>query len=314
MELFQLDQFKAIAECGTISKAADKLFLTQPTLSQNLKKLEAELGCKLFIRAHNRLSLSPCGEIVLQYASEVASLTEKMREELDEAIARETDTVHVGFFSYGASSLLMPCIAEHYPALRFDVVICNGNDLKDGLETGRFDFVIATDDMSAKHFNMIKIYDERAYISMPREDASSGKKELSGADLSGKKILLETNATGYSDWYPRILGCAQSKDCTIMRAEFKDYLKKKDSIDYWSFTSDFFSRFVKQSDMRVVLPIAEDYAKRSVYLVHAHGCRQVVASFIQEFIKDLNLLLSGGSFVSYYLFPDNVNNLTIRND
>ena len=61
MEIHQLEQFKAIAESRTMREAADKLFISQPALSQNLKKLEAELGCTLFDRAHNQLAITPYG-------------------------------------------------------------------------------------------------------------------------------------------------------------------------------------------------------------------------------------------------------------
>ena len=53
MEIFQFEQFQMIAECGTMREAAERLFLSQPTLSRNIKKLESELGCKLFTRSSN---------------------------------------------------------------------------------------------------------------------------------------------------------------------------------------------------------------------------------------------------------------------
>ena len=66
MEIFQFKQFQMIAECGTMREAAERLFLLQPTLSHNLKKLEAELDCKLFARSGNQLRLTPYGELVCQ--------------------------------------------------------------------------------------------------------------------------------------------------------------------------------------------------------------------------------------------------------
>ena len=71
MEIFQFEQFQMIAQCGTMREAAERLFLSQPTLSHNLKKLEAELGCKLFARAGNQLRLTPYGEIVLERTREL---------------------------------------------------------------------------------------------------------------------------------------------------------------------------------------------------------------------------------------------------
>ena len=71
VEIYQLEQFKAIAECRTMREAADKLYISQPALSQNLKKLETELGCTLFDRSHNQLTLTPYGEILLTHAHRI---------------------------------------------------------------------------------------------------------------------------------------------------------------------------------------------------------------------------------------------------
>ena len=72
MEIFQFEQFQMIAQCGTMREAAERLFLSQPTLSHNIKKLEAELGCKLFISEHAQL----CGALgAALFALEAAQAT-----------------------------------------------------------------------------------------------------------------------------------------------------------------------------------------------------------------------------------------------
>ena len=73
MDIFQFEQFQMIAECGTMREAAERLFLSQSTLSHNIKKLEAELGCKLFTRSSNQLRLTPYGELVLAFAKHMKS-------------------------------------------------------------------------------------------------------------------------------------------------------------------------------------------------------------------------------------------------
>ena len=83
MEIFQFEQFQMIAECGTMREAAERLFLSQSTLSHNLKKLEAELGCKLFARAGNQLRLTPYGELVLERTRELRAIVP-----IDEPIAK----------------------------------------------------------------------------------------------------------------------------------------------------------------------------------------------------------------------------------
>lgn len=85
MEIFQFEQFRAIAECGSMSEAARKLYLTQPTLSRNLKKLEGELGCKLFTRVRNRMQLTACGQIAYDYYARISKIGDEMLVAIDEA-------------------------------------------------------------------------------------------------------------------------------------------------------------------------------------------------------------------------------------
>ena len=73
IELYELRQFAAFAECGTLSEAAEKLHLSQPALSRNMKKLEEDLGVPLFVRRKNKLELNENGQYVLTLAKELLS-------------------------------------------------------------------------------------------------------------------------------------------------------------------------------------------------------------------------------------------------
>ncbi|MDR2499526.1 MAG: LysR family transcriptional regulator [Treponema sp.] len=65
MELTQLAQFKAIAECESLSRAAEKIYISQPSLSAALQKLEDELGARLFERTKGRIFLNEAGKRAL---------------------------------------------------------------------------------------------------------------------------------------------------------------------------------------------------------------------------------------------------------
>ena len=65
IELYELRQFAAFADCGTLSDAAEFLHLSQPALSRNMKKLEEDMGIPLFTRRKNRLELNENGKYVL---------------------------------------------------------------------------------------------------------------------------------------------------------------------------------------------------------------------------------------------------------
>lgn len=72
MDLYQLEQFMAIAEGGSMGQAAKRLHISRAALGQNLKRLEQELGCELFSRKRNKLVITPYGEILLEHARRVS--------------------------------------------------------------------------------------------------------------------------------------------------------------------------------------------------------------------------------------------------
>ena len=71
IELYELRQFAAFADCGTLSEAAEILHLSQPALSRSMKKIEEEIGVSLFIRRKNRLELNENGAYVVELAKKV---------------------------------------------------------------------------------------------------------------------------------------------------------------------------------------------------------------------------------------------------
>lgn len=90
MTTTELEIIKALAEEGNMRKAAERLFLSQPALSQRLQSIEKEWGTLLFIRSQKGLEPTPAGELVIQYAKEAIG----RREETVEMIASMADKVH----------------------------------------------------------------------------------------------------------------------------------------------------------------------------------------------------------------------------
>lgn len=114
MELTQFIQFKAIAECGSITKAARNLHVSQPALSIMLRKLEEELDVRLFIRNNNRLALSPAGQIALSYINTVLSQLQLMQKDLSR-YQRSGSNLHIGFCSKGIMWYLVPRFSAARP-------------------------------------------------------------------------------------------------------------------------------------------------------------------------------------------------------
>ena len=86
----EFELIKTLAEEGNMRKAAERLFLTQPALSQRLQTIEKEWGTRIFIRSQKGLEPTPAGELIIRYAKETLA----HKEEVFEAIASLADEVH----------------------------------------------------------------------------------------------------------------------------------------------------------------------------------------------------------------------------
>lgn len=105
MELLQMKYFRIIAETENISKAAEQLYIAQPSLSMTLKRLEDELGVPLFDRNGKKIALNKAGGIFLKYCDEIFTSIDNARLELDELKGSETADVNIEVRS---ASLLIP--------------------------------------------------------------------------------------------------------------------------------------------------------------------------------------------------------------
>ncbi|MCU9612268.1 LysR family transcriptional regulator [Caldibacillus lycopersici] len=82
MNISEVELLSVLAQEMNMRKAAERLFVSQPALSQRLQSIERDWGAELFIRSHKGLTLTPVGELVISYANEVLEKEEKLREEI----------------------------------------------------------------------------------------------------------------------------------------------------------------------------------------------------------------------------------------
>lgn len=312
MDIFQFEQFQMIAECGTMREAATRLFLSQPTLSHNIKKLESELGCKLFTRAGNQLRLTPYGELVLKRTREIDRTFKAMIAEVEDAKRREEATLRIGSYSYIASGFVMSPVAAEFPESQFVVDNCTTEVLKAGLKEGRFDVLLATDIVRDKSFKWQKLYTERAFVSAPRDHALANRKSVSAADMISLQFNIESGLLGYSDWFSYILRNAGVPDEFVERKPFKEHLRVKDALPTCNLITSLIMGFVHTSELRAIIPIDEPYAKRNIGLLYRADAPEKVLAFVKYMKSHAAGAFSGNAFIPYFLFPDDVSNLHIQ--
>ena len=314
MDVAQIEQFHAIAECGTMREAAERLYLSQPALSHSLKKLEKELGCQLFSRDRNRLRLTPYGEVVLERTRALLRDLESMSAEIEDMRRREEETLHIGCFSMACSVFLMPQVAAELPGQSFDVVNCVTADLVGGLGSGRFDALLATDICRAKGLRWKRLYTERAYVSAPKESGVAALDAIDLGDLSGLAFSIEDDLPGYSDWYHHILRQAGIPENAVDKRPLKEHMKVKDSLPTCNLITSFIMEYVRTSKARAIVPIEGSLASRDVGIVYRSDAPAKVMLFVDFMARNADALFGGNSYFPYFMAAGEAGNLRIASE
>src|SRR5262249_33600706 len=106
MDLLQLEHFLAVVEEGTFTRAAERVHRTQSAVSQNIKKLEEEIGAPLFARDLNDVSLTDAGKVLAEYARRMVRSRDQAMEELGALKSLKTGTLTIAAHESAAVYLL----------------------------------------------------------------------------------------------------------------------------------------------------------------------------------------------------------------
>src|SRR5918994_7430936 len=142
MTLQQLRYFLSAAERGSFSAAAEALLMAQPSLSDQVRRLEAELGVALFTRAGRRLALTEAGRTLRPHAEETLTAAEEAAESVKQVRTLQGGTVSFGTFGSAHHYLLGGLVQDfrrRHPDVRVRVVGQNSVEVADGIRDGRLE-------------------------------------------------------------------------------------------------------------------------------------------------------------------------------
>ena len=196
MNLRILNYFLTVAQEQNITRAADILHITQPTLSRQLMQLEQDLGITLFERSQHKLALTPAGDLLVHRAKEILHLVEKTETDLRDQEANLSGSVSLGAGELMAVQILadiMRAFQEKYPAVTFDLFTGTADIVRERMENGLIDAALMLAPIDIVNYDFIKLPQPEEYgILLHAGSPLAGKRRISAADLEGKPLLLPT--------------------------------------------------------------------------------------------------------------------------
>ena len=193
MELRHLRYFLAIAEFSNYRAAAEKLLVSQPTLSQQMKDLEKELGAKLFERTGRGVRLTQAGKLFVEYAHRSLNILEE-----GQAAILEFDTVLRGNLRLGVlqtvGTYLIPEVVVQYtnqfPNIDLKVFELSAREIEKGLIEGGLDIGISFEPRGRNEILTEPLFDEKLMLFVSKEHPLSRRKTVRCAEISKHRLCL----------------------------------------------------------------------------------------------------------------------------
>ncbi len=160
-----------LANCGSFAQAAAALGISQPSLSQYIKKIEQELGTELFDRTGGSVRLTDAGRIYLEAGRKMIEIEHQMMGALNDLSEHKTGSVVVGTSPYRSAGM-MPIIArrfqEQYPGMHLVVEEMTSQELSEATEHGQFDLCITMKPINERLFCYERIAEEELILAVPQ--------------------------------------------------------------------------------------------------------------------------------------------------
>lgn len=194
MDTRVLKYFLEVARQGNITKAAENLHISQPTLSRQIMDLEKSLGMTLLVREKKQISLTPGGLLFQQRAMEIVSLMEKTWRDL----AMENDMVGgviaVGCVETKAALFLQRILMdfkERHPGIRYELYSAGDSDIREKLDRGDLDMGILLEPVEAAKYDTIPLpWRERWGIVMRRDDPLAERDSVEIRQISETPLII----------------------------------------------------------------------------------------------------------------------------
>ena len=170
MNTKQLQYVLMVAREGSFSRAADILNITQPSLSQYIKKIENEVGLELFDRTNGDVRITDAGRVYIETARQILDLEHQMQNSFSDIAKNKVGSLIIGAAPYRAASML-PAIAKSFQTLHpgMHLIVREGTtaELVEGMEHGEYDLALTLLPIDKRLFCWEKVVEEELILAVP---------------------------------------------------------------------------------------------------------------------------------------------------
>ena len=219
-----------VAKDGTFSAAAKHLYISQPSLSQCIKKVETELGVRLFDRSQTPLALTTAGEIYVRQAKEILRIRQALVQEVADLSELRTGSLTIGSSrTRSACFLIDPLVAFHrqYPGIQLAIKEAPVRTLEEYAAAGTVDFALLYDSSLRADFDSVELCRERTMLALPKshplarayaEDDVQGFPRISFAAMDGEPFIRLQPRRQMAEVYDKLCNISGAEPHVIFEA------------------------------------------------------------------------------------------------
>mgnify|MGYP004487395699 FL=1 len=213
MFLRQIEYLQAVIEQGNFYLAAEQCHVSQSAISQQIRKLEEELGVKLLERHNRTFSLTPAGEHFYRKSLVISSDIRQLIHETKQISNQEQFTLNIGYYiGYHGDELTaaISLFSEKYPSVNVQITVGSHEELYHGMENGSIDLALNDQRRAfSDAYNNEILAESRLYIELSSKNPLSRLETLESSNLKNIPCILIINPAGQKEeqeYYESIIG------------------------------------------------------------------------------------------------------------
>ncbi len=280
MTIIQLEYLLAVANCGNFSVAAEKCFVTQPSLSMQIKSLEEELGVILLDRTRKPVIPTEAGEVVLEQVRRTIMAFQNIKESVAELKGEITGKLRLGVIPTISPYLLhkfIPTFVKNFPKVELEICDMVTADIIEALKRDRIDAALVAGGTCGEGIIEHDLFDDHFYAYVSPENSLASRRNIDIEDINVKDLVLLSSGN-----------CMRDQVIELCMAK----LGAPSNYSFVSGSIDTLMRIVDCTHCMTIIPeisleyIPIDKQKRVISLANRSTSRKISVAVRRTYVKN----------------------------
>ena len=295
MEFRQLRYFVKVAELRSFSEASKALFISQSTLSQQIKQLEEELGVELLVRDSRHVSMSDYGEQYLPYAKQVLKDVDTSTERMNDVRQLKIGTLNVGA-TYTFCPLLADTVRDYmkkYPGIKLKIYCRSMENLMEMLEHGQLDVALSYKPLqSYDDIDSHILFNSNLCVIAGKDNPVAKKERIRLAELENLPLVLPAKGLQARNAFDSLLNGQNFK--FDVRLEFNDLSMLLDMVSRTNLVTLLSGATIHSNKNFVAISLDHPHSEMqgSFHLLKGTYCKNATKEFLKMLVENNSFLMA----------------------